>query len=174
MDIHKLEEISDYSISLMEEIQTDINKLSEYTTYEAVDKLEEINKKIDLARGNWVKVDALDKQILDFRIILFNKDYDYMIEKIKTEEDKYEFDLTRVDNEFKDILSEPTIDHVELIHKMKILKFELIKSKIRFMIRSLRDWEWNSPFTFDRVFEEMATAKEMGINIDDIESMLYE
>ncbi|MDD2871891.1 MAG: hypothetical protein PHS49_07925 [Candidatus Gracilibacteria bacterium] len=169
-----IEEIGLYAEDLLLEIQSDINKLTEYTTFDAVDKLDEINQKLDLARGYGLNVELLDNQILDFRLILFGNDYDYMMEKIQNEQDKYEFDTSRIDNEYTDLLAEKKVNHAELIHKMKVLRGEVLKSKIKFMIRNLSEGELNSGFTFDRIAIEVEKAKEMGLDMTDIEQMIYE
>ena len=50
-NIKEIERISDYSISLMEEVSEDIKKLSRYSSSKVQNKLDDINKKIDLARS---------------------------------------------------------------------------------------------------------------------------
>ncbi|MDP2395546.1 MAG: hypothetical protein Q8S84_05295 [bacterium] len=50
-------------------------------------------------------MDALDKQMLDFRLVLFDNDLDNILEKI-TNDDKYIFDTSKVEEEYSDLLKE--------------------------------------------------------------------
>lgn len=172
-DFISIEEISDYSIWLMDEIYADINKLSQYTTSDAINKIEEINKKIDLARWHWVNVDALDRQMLDFRVILFDNDLDNILEQIKND-DKYVFDTSKLEEEYNDLLKEKWIDKDYLWNKMKLIQDELVRAKIKFMVRHISEWEDISGFTFDRIGEELSLAKEKWIDVSDIEAQIFE
>lgn len=172
-DFISIEEISDYSIWLMDEIYADINKLSQYTTSDAINKIEEINKKIDLARWHWVNVDALDRQMLDFRVILFDNDLDNILEQIKND-DKYVFDTSKLEEEYNDLLKEKWIDKDYLWNKMKLIQDELVRAKIKFMVRHISEWEYISGFTFDRIGEELSLAKEKWIDVSDIEAQIFE
>ena len=83
-DFKDLEEISDYSIALMEEILWDIKQISESSSLNiSHSSLNDVKKKIDFARWKWVKVDILDKQVLDFRVILRNENELQFIQLIK-------------------------------------------------------------------------------------------
>ncbi len=172
-DFISIEEISDYSIALMDEIYADMKKLSEYTTWDALNKIEEINKKIDLARGHWVNVESLDKQILDYRVILFDNDLDNILEQI-VNDDKYIFDTSKVEEEYGDLLKEKWIDKEYLWKKMKLMQDELVRAKIKFMVRHISEWEDISGFTFDRIGDELNLAKEKWIDVSDIEAQIFE
>ncbi|MDP2091281.1 MAG: hypothetical protein Q8K30_06825 [Candidatus Gracilibacteria bacterium] len=172
-DFISIEEISDYSIGLMDEIYDDVNKLTQYTTSEAINKIQEINTKLDLARSSGLNVDALDKQMLDFRLVLFDNDLDNILEKI-TNDDKYIFDTSKVEEEYSDLLKEKGIDKEYLGSKMKLMQDELVRAKIKFMLRHISEGEDVSGFTFDRIGEEIHLAKEKGIDVSDIEAQIFD
>ncbi len=173
-NILDLEQKWDYSLNLLEEIYYDIKKMSEHKEPNSINKLDEINTKIDLARTKWINVDSLDKQVLDFRIILFNKDFDNIMEQIKNDEDKYLFDISKIETEYEKLSKEIEVDHNYLSNRMKELYNELERSKIKFMIRHIREWELNSSFTFDKIIEEISKAKQNGVDVSDIEEEIYE
>jgi len=77
--LEELQRKWDYSIALIDEISSDISKLNEYPATTLTNKLDEINIKLDYARGQWINVDKLEKQVLDFRILSFFRNIDKKI-----------------------------------------------------------------------------------------------
>ena len=70
--LEELQRKWDYSIALIDEISSDISKLNEYPATTLTNKL-------DYARGQWINVDKLEKQVLDFRILSFFRNIDKKI-----------------------------------------------------------------------------------------------
>lgn len=173
MDLEKLKNISDYSIALMEEILWDIKKLSQYSRASIWSNLDKINKKIDLAREHGVNVDILDKQVLDFRFILFKRDVDNKIEEVHTHLNNFSFDLAKIEKEYNDLKKEKDIDYSELDKKMNNAYNEVIRAKIKFMINDIWESDWTSVYSIDQVTGELEIAKKKWLKVDDIEEMLF-
>lgn len=165
--------IADYSIALMEEVSLDIKRLSEYVWSPNWNNLDDINKKIDLARGYWVNVDALDNQILEFRIILFKRRIEYKIDEVHNTKTKLSFDINIIEAEYKELKREPSVDLGKLQILMHDLYNEVIKSKIKFMINDI-ERDPNSTYSIDQVAHELELAKEKWINVGEIEEILFE
>lgn len=87
----------------MEEIESDIKKLSNISWHHNDNTLEEINNKIDLERENWVNVNALDKQNLEFRIILFKRDIQNKIDEINSILSTYSLNIDKIQDKFNKI-----------------------------------------------------------------------
>lgn len=81
--VKEMERKSDYSIALIDEIALDISKLNEYPWSTLINKLNEVNIKLDYAREQWINVDKLDKQVSDFRLLSFFRNIDKKIDDIK-------------------------------------------------------------------------------------------
>ena len=173
INLREIEDRWDYSIALLDEVMEDIKKISHYSSTDIGNRLDNINNKIYLARWYWINVDSLDKQVLDFRIVLFKRDVNNMIENVTTQTNKYEFDINKIELEYEELLKEQNVDIEYISSLIKKLKDELIKAKILFMIRHLAEWENNSAFTFDRIAHEISEAKAKWINVDDIEEILF-
>ncbi len=171
--IQHLEKISDYSIDLMKEILSDIAKLSQYSWQQAHNKLDSINKKIDLARSEWVNVDELDKQVLDFRVIIFNRDITNKIEEIESHSNRHSFDISRIESEYQELKKEKNIDHSLLEIEMKKLSNELARANLKYMIRDITEWGGTSTYSIDHVAHKLEILKEEWIYVDDIEEMLF-
>jgi hypothetical protein len=60
-----------------------------------------------------------------------------------------------------------------LEEKMQRLYNEVIRAKIKFMISDFSGGEWTSVYTIDQIAEEIWIAKEKGLDVDDIEEMLF-
>ena len=173
MDLEKLEKISDYSMELMEEIQSDIKRLSHISWPHNDNTLYEINKKIDLARVNWVNVDSLDKQVLDFRIILFKRDIENKIDEINTDLNTYSLNIDRITSEYNMLNKEIDIDSLVLEELMNNLNVEITKARIKLMIKDIEESEWTSVYTIDQVANEIEIAKRKWIDVNDIEEKLF-
>ena len=173
-DFKDLERISDYSIALMDEILDDINKLSKFSSSKVETKLDDINRKIDLARKHWVNVDAIDKEVLDFRVVLFKKDINNKIEEVHTHLNNFSFDISKIECEYNELKLEQDIDHSILEEQMKNLYNEVIRAKIKFMISDIEKSDGASVFSIDQIAHELEKAREKGLRVDDIEEMLFE
>lgn len=174
MDLAKLEKISDYSLELMEEIERDIKMLSHLSWPHRDNTLEEINNKIYLARTNWVNVNVLDKQILEFRIILFKRDIENKIDEINENLNTYVLNIDNITEEYKKITEELDIKSLVLEELMFNLNIEVTRWKIKLMILDIKESDWASVYTIDQVVNEIDIAKRKGINIDDIEAILFD
>ncbi|MDD2907314.1 MAG: hypothetical protein PHH98_01605 [Candidatus Gracilibacteria bacterium] len=173
-DLKELEKISDYSIALMDEIYQDIEKLSEHSQDEGASILDSINKKIELARKYSVNVESLNKQILEFRLILFRKLVENKIIKIKKYLNKFSFDLRIIEGEYNNLKIESEIDKTIIDKLMIDVKNEVIKGKIIFMIKDYSESEGVSIYNVKEIIEELEKAKEKGIDVKDIENMILE
>ena len=173
MDLEKLEKISDYSIALMEEIEWDMKNLSEYSYEVAHTKLDGMNKKIDLARENWVNVDSLDNQVLEFRIILFKREVDNKITELNESFNNLSSDIGNIDSKYDELKKESNIDLLELSNIMDSLHNEVIRWKIKFMINDYSTSDWASIYNMDMIADEISNAKLKNIDVDDIEEMLF-
>ena len=171
--LQHLERVSDYSIDLMKEILADITKLSQYSWQQAHHKLDSINKKVDLARKQWVNVDAIDKQVLDFRVIIFSRDIVNKIEEIESHSNRHSFNINRIENEYEELKKEKDIDHDTLESEMQKLSNELIRANLKYMIRDITESWWTSQYSIDQVAHELEKIKEQWIDVDDIEEMLF-
>ena len=174
MDLEKLEKISDYSLQLMEEIEGDIKKLSNISWPHNDNTLEEINNKIDLARENWVNVNALDKQILEFRIVLFKRDIQNKIDEINSNLSNYSLNIDKIIEEYRKINEELDVKSLVLEELMFNLNIEITRWKIKLMILDIKNSEWTSVYTIDQVVNEIDIAKRKWIIISDIEELLFD
>lgn len=185
MDLNKLEEMWDYSIALIEEISRDITRLSKYSSSIADNKLDYINRKIDRAREKWINVDSLDKQILDFRIILFKRDIANKIEEVTKENKEFDkgdqtaqinhfslsehsFNIDSILKEYEELKNEDDSDKELLNDKMKELYYEVERSRIKFMIDNIIHPSWSYNYTVDKVLNKLEDAENDNIDIDDL------
>lgn len=165
-------QISDYSIALKEELDQDIANLSHYSSSNVESSLDDVNKKIDLARKFWVNVDALDKQILDFRVILFKRDIENKIEDVNKNYNEFTSNIDRIEKEYFELKKE-NIDQNYLSQLMSNLHSEVSRSKIKFMVVDILNTESSSLYTLDNIANEIAEAKKDWINVDDIEEEIF-
>ncbi|MFK7780308.1 MAG: hypothetical protein QM490_04095 [Candidatus Gracilibacteria bacterium] len=173
IDLKDLERVSDYSIALMDDIARDIKLLSKFGG-RADNNLDDINRKIDLARTKGVNVDNLDRQVLEFRISLFRGNINNKIEKLNSECNNYYVDVTKLEEEYIELKKEKDIDFEELDKLMYDLSSELTRALIKHMISNIKKEHGTSVHSMDRIAHEIAQAKKKGINVDDIEEMLFE
>jgi len=171
-DPNQLEKISDYSIALMHEISKDIESLNKHI-WRNDNNLNEINRKIDLARWNWVNVDTLDNQVKEFRIKLFKRQIKHKIEELETQWNDYSLDISKIEKEYEELKTEQNIDNILLEKLMKDLSNEIVRAKIKHMIRNIKESWWTSVHSIDKVAHEIEMAKKQWIEIWDIEEMLF-
>ena len=172
IDIEEIKKRSDYALALKGEIELDIKRLSDYVWAPNWNNLNDINKKIDLARTYWINVESLDKQILEFRIILFKKRVAYKIEEVNESNSKLAFNIDTIELEYSDLKKEININLEELQSLMYDLYNEVIKSKIKFMLNDI-DKDPNTTYSMEQVVYELDLAKERWVNVDDIKEMLF-
>lgn len=172
INLTNLERISDYSIALMNEISNDIELLSKHWMNDD-NNLNEINRKIDLARAEWVNVDKLDKQVQEFRISLFKRNIENKIEDLKSPDDNYLVNVTKLEKEYSELRKEKWIDIQELDDLMLDLSNELTRALIKHMIINIQKSWWTSVHSMERIAHEISKAKEKWINVGDIEEMLF-
>ncbi len=173
-DFSKLEEMSDYSIALMDEIFSDIKSLSKNSSSTIVNKLDEVNKKIDRAREMWLNVDAMDKEVLDFRIVLFKRNIANRVDELNNNPSRYFFDISKIEQEYKELLKEKDIDFAMLKELMDDLKKQVIRWELILMIRNIKKSDWVSVYSIDQILDEINNAKQKGIDIEDIQEKLFE
>ncbi len=172
IDQNELEKISDYSIALIQEISRDIESLNKHI-WRKGNNLDKINRKIDLARWNWVNVDSLDKQVQEFRVSLFKRQIKHKLEDLKSWTWNFLNDVTKIRWEYEELQKEKWIDLVLLEKLMKELSNELTRSLIKHMITNIGQ-EWGTSLhSMDKIAEELEKAKEKWIRVDDIEEMLF-
>jgi hypothetical protein len=84
-------------------------------------------------------VESLDKQILDFRVILFKRDIDNKIEEIDTNLNYLSFDISRIEKEYSELKQENGIGIENLDTKMNELLAKVSISKIKLMINNISE-----------------------------------
>lgn len=168
-----IEEISDYSIDLMHEISKDIAMLPKLTWKKFENDLADIDKKIDYARKKWLKVDVLDKQLLDFRVIIFKRDIKLKLEQLDEKWNNYTVDITKIRKEYDFLKQEKGIILEELHELMDKLEQEVTRSKIKHMITCIYESWGTSVYSIENVTHELQEAKEKWIRVDDIEEMIF-
>lgn len=175
IDLKKIEEISDYSIALMGEVMGDIKRLSEVNSFEiAHNWLDDINRKIDKAREYWVNVDKIDREVLEFRFVVFKRAIDSKIESVKNNSTNFNLDISNLEKEYNELLKEEDIEKKDLDYLMDFLKKGLIKPQINFMLHDYTESWWNSLYTLDQIIDKVNEAKTLWVNIDDIEEKIFD
>jgi len=172
--IKELERKSDYSIALVAEIASDIDKLNQYPSSILTNKLDEVNKKIDYAREQWINVNVLDKQLLDFRVISFWKDVDRKISDVNKMWNSFNTNLDRIETKYEKLKLEKDIDQDILAKKMENLKLIVLKAKLLLKVKDIALSWWNSVYNLEEIQSEYLEIKDKWINVDDIEEILFE
>jgi hypothetical protein len=172
--LEELERKWDYSIALVEEIWADISKLNEYPTSTLSNKLDEINNKLDFARGQWINVDVLDKQLLDFRLITFIKDIDKKIYDINIKWNNFNTDLSKIEEEYKILQREDWLDFEMLAKKIDILKEEVKKWQLLLKVKDIAVSWWASIYNLEWIQVEYLSLKDKWIDVSEIEEILFE
>jgi len=172
--IKEMERKSDYSIALVAEIGADIEKLNEYPSTVLNNKLEEVNIKIDYAREQWINVDALDKQLLDFRVVYFEKNIDRKIRDIREKWDSFSTDLTRIESEYTVLQREEWIDHEKLAKQVDKLKMEVKRGQLLLKVKDIAQSDWTSIYNLEDIQWEYLSLKDKWVDVDEIEEILFE
>lgn len=168
-----LEEIWDYSMELLNEIEMAIEFLSNFSWKRLDNNLDELNMKIDYARKQWLNVDALDKKIQEFRVLLFKRNIENKIEEVKLKWNNYSVDISQLENEYTELKKEINIDFWELDEIMHNLSNEVIRAKIKHMVTDIIESWGTSVHSIDFVANELEEAKQEGIDVEDIEELLF-
>lgn len=173
LDLNKIQEISDYTFALMEEIHSDIKWMSQNADRTTYSKLDEVNRKIDKARWEWVNVDSLDKEILDFRYILFKRNVANKIEELSTNWTLIWNDISYLEKEYKELLKEENLNREELISIYENLENHSHKSELKFIVNDIVNSEWTSIHSIDKVATKIEDLKSKWVDVSDIEEMLF-
>lgn len=175
IDLKKLEKIWDYSIALMDEVMEDIKRLSQITSFEiAHNWLDDINKKIDKAREYWVNVNKIDREVLDFRFIVFKRAIDSKVSSVENNSTNFNLDISNLESEYQELLKEDEIEKSDLDYLMQSLKKWIIKPEINSMLNHYIEWWWNGIYTLDQIIDKVQEAKVLWVNIDDIEEKIFD
>ena len=172
--INDIEAKGEYLQHLQTEIKDTIDKFSQYSSSKVHTILDELNNKIDVAREQWLKVDTIDDEVRDFRVVLFKRDVNNKIEEVHTHPNKHSFEISKIQKEYEYLLKERGIDKVELHTLMANVKIEIKRAEIRYMIDHIIDSNWVSQFSFDQIFDKIETAKASWIPVSDLEDELSE
>jgi hypothetical protein len=168
-----LEEIWDYSIGLMNEIEKEIQFLSSFSWKRVDNNLDEINRKIDYARQQWLNVDVLDKKVQEFRILLFKRNIENKIDELRLKWNNYTIDTSQLEDEYIELKKEKNINFLELDKLMHNLSNEVIRAKIKYMVSDIIESWWTSVHSIDSVASELEEAKESWVDVEDIEKLLF-
>ncbi len=172
--LKELERKSDYSLALVSEIWADISKLNEYPTTILNNKLDEINTKLDFAREQWINVDVLDKQLLDFRVLSFYRDIDKKVEDINLKWNSFNTDIALIEKEYVKLQREEGLDYDLLALKIDWLKDEVKKWKLLLKIKDIAASDGTSIYNLEEIQWEYLSLKDKWIDVSEIEEILFE
>jgi hypothetical protein len=172
--LEELQRKWDYSIALIDEISADISKLNEYPASTLTNKLDEINVKLDYARSQWINVDKLDNQVLDFRILSFFRNIDKKIDDINIKWDFFNTDLSKIDEEYELLKKEESTDKEKMSEKMNELKMHVLRWQLLFKVNDLKNSWWTSVYNIEDIQEDYFSLKEKWVDVSEIEKILFE
>ena len=172
--LKELERKSDYSLALVSEIWADISKLNEYPMSILNNKLDEINTKLDFAREQWINVDVLDLQLLDFRVLSFYRDIDKKIEDINLKWNSFNTDITLIEEEYVKLQREEWLDYALLASKIDWLKYEVKKWQLLLKVKDIAASDGTSIYNLEEIQWEYLSLKDKWIDVSEIEEILFE
>lgn len=172
--LEELQRKWDYSIALIDEISADISKLNEYPASTLTNKLDEINVKLDYARSQWINVDKLDNQVLDFRILSFFRNIDKKVEDINIKWDFFNTDLSKIDEEYELLKKEESTDKEKMSEKMNELKMHVLRWQLLFKVNDFKNSWWTSVYNIEDIQEDYFSLKEKWVDVSEIEKILFE
>lgn len=174
-DLQKeVERKSDYSIILLDEISADISKLNDYPTSKVSNKLEDIFKKIEYAKSQWINVSSIEKNLLEFRILFFLNSLNIKLELIKNSWNKFNTDIRLIEEEYNKLIIEDWVDLQLLKTSMDNLYNQVKKSKLLLKIKDYWESFWKSIYSMEEIQSEYFELKKLWINLEEIEKILYE
>jgi len=168
-----LEERWNYWLELMWEIYEMIWRLSSYSSDRANNVLEDINRKIDLARENWLNVEDLDSRVLEYRIISLKNDIVSRIGDINKQNNPLSLDISDLIKRYNELKNERYINvkNFEIVVKqMKELELLIFINKVKFMIANIN---WTDDPAFDKLVDEILGAEERGIDTTEAKNIVF-
>jgi hypothetical protein len=162
----------DYSESFHNEILKDIDNLLEHSWMEK-SKLDNINKKIILAKANWITVVELEKLVSYYKILFFKKDISNKIKELNSWINKYSLDIENIEESYNELLKENNINKDELKIEMDNLYSEMGRLKLRSEIMDFINSWGRSTYSINYIYLELDKLKSSWIKVDDIEKLIF-
>ncbi|MDD3145151.1 MAG: hypothetical protein PHV23_03480 [Candidatus Gracilibacteria bacterium] len=172
--LKELERKGDYSIILLDEISADISKLNDYPTSKVSNKLEEVYQKIEYAKSQGINVANIEKKLLDFRILFFLNNIETKLELIKNNGNEFNTDLRLIESEYNKLIEQDGVDLELLKNSMNNLRNEVKKSKLLLKLKDYGISFGKSIYNMDEIQSEYLELKKKGVNLEEIEKILYE
>lgn len=170
--ITNIEEKWDYSFDILNEISDDISKLPNYTLT-IFYALKKIDAKLNRAKLLWLNITKIEKQFLDFRKVILNRNIDDKIKNLKNNLDIFVLHIENIINEYE-YLKQRGLELDDIWKKIEILKAEKQKAKIIYMIKDLKKSYWSSPYSLDMLLSEIELAKKKWIDVENIKNLLLD
>lgn len=176
MDTSKLniEQRWDYAMELLSEISSLISSLPE-TKFLSSNKFLEIHKKIEKAKTLGINVQKYEEEIKNFRCNLLKRKILDKISEIQSKYQEADFDTSvleyeHLENSFLE-LKDDFSDITEIENVYYELKNIIKKAKLYRKLSGLQEWE--VCYDLDQVLGEILNLKEAGINVSDLEDIIY-
>ncbi len=168
------EEMWDYSYELLEEISRLIADLPE-SKFITSNKFIDINNKLNKAKSLWINISKYENVFFTFRCGLLNRKILDKINIIQSENipDNYVFDISSIESNYLELKSDFD-DISDVDHNFELLLATITQVKVWRMIKGYISWENNSNFDFENIMRELNLAKELWIDLSNLEEKIMD
>jgi hypothetical protein len=161
-------------MALVGEISLDISKLNDYPWSTLINKLDEINIKLEYAKKQWININKLYSQVLEFRLLSFLKNIDKKIEDIKIKWDFFNTNISKILIEYNKLQRFDGIDLNLLKDKIEYLDTEIKKWRLFSKVKDISNSGWTSIYSLEEIEKEYTYLKNKWLDIQEIEEILFE
>ena len=173
--MEELEKKALYWEALENEIANDLNVLRERISWDIKNLLfDDLETKLEYAESQWLNVNKLKEQFIDFRVASFKRDVEKKIESIREKWNFFNTDTTEIFNEYR------VLSRIELINKGELkeiidnLDIEIKKGRLLLKIKDIAESWGTSLYNLEDIQTEYLSLKDKWIDVSEIEEILFE
>lgn len=170
----KLEEKSDYSIALVEEINTLVAGLPNCPRQNVESQLAKISQKIALAKTKSIHVEKLEQQIIEFRTISLLDTIKSLIQRLNNWNGELSIDISHIQSEYEYLSQLNTWDKQNITDKYNTLKIEIKKSNLLFQLNDIINSNGISQYSLENIQTQYMELKSQNIDMPKIETLLFD
>lgn len=171
----ELERKALYWEELEKNIAGDLNTLTERVSWDVKSLLiNDLETKFSYAETQWLKVDKLKDQFIDFRVTMFKRDIDKKIDEIREKWNYFNTKISAIEAEYRKLQNIDWVDYQELKGLMENLDLEIKKWKLLLKVKDVRDSGWTSVYSLEEIEKEYYSLKDKWIDVEEIEEILFD
>jgi hypothetical protein len=173
--MEELEKKALYWEALESEIANDLNVLRDRISWDIKNLLfDDLETKLEYAESQWLNVNKLKEQFIDFRISSFKRDVERKIDSIKEKWNFFNTDTTEIYNEYRVLTRIENINKDELKEIIDNLDKEIKKWRLLLKVKDISESWGTSVYNIEDIQTEYLALKDKWIDVSEIEEILFD